>query len=92
LSFSNPIQAQRAAHILHSRYDNHKLTEAARSARQSKVERDCAVEVDAYAASKGEVLTEAERQKRIDHLVKAYWLKFSAIGVKARQKKAGRDV
>ena len=68
-----------AAHVLHSRYDSRKLTQAARDKFQSRFENE--VDPD-------NVLSKEERERRAGHARKAF---FTALALKsARARKVGR--
>jgi hypothetical protein len=80
-----------AAHAMHAKHDAKKTSTPGLSAAQAALEARLLKEVDEWAASRGEVLTEAERQRRLYHARKAHDLRQVYLMNKARTRKAGRD-
>ncbi len=74
------LQAQCAAHILHSRYDSRELTAKARA----KFLVRFLDEVDPNRS-----LPELERQRRAEHLRKAYFQALAAKSAAARKRRLG---
>jgi hypothetical protein len=73
------LRAKAAAHVMHSRNDSRELTKAARSGFAASFER--------MADPEG-LLSEEERRRRADHLMRAHMAKLSLKASKARGKKA----
>jgi hypothetical protein len=75
-----------AAEAMHSKHGP-EVAAAGLSAAQAAKEARCLKEVDEWAASRGETLTEAERQRRLQHALKAADLRQVHLINKARAAK-----
>jgi hypothetical protein len=78
-----------AAHAMHAKHDAREWAAAGLSAAQAALEARLLKEIDEWAASQGETLDEAERQRRLYHARKAHDLRQVYLMNKARQKKGG---
>jgi hypothetical protein len=70
---------------LHAQYDSRSLTENARKAAACRFER----QVLEAAAAKGEVLTQAEIQRRAQYLARAHMVRMALASAKARAARRG---
>jgi len=75
------LRAKVAAHSLHARHDSREITAPARAAADTNLNRRLLSEVDPDGS-----LSEAERQRRLEHARKAHFARLALKSARARRK------
>ena len=79
------LRARIGAHRLHATHDSQRLTERARAAARSALDRRLLAEIDPEHQ-----LSENERARRLGHTRKAHFARLALKSAVARRRKAGR--